>query len=502
MAQEITALRKEGRIEEAFKLAMQSLSQQPDNIYTLRALCWVLYDKLKIAVEQSEHRDVIDIYAHINQLNIPKDENMFWERISMHASKYIWQLAKLGEVVKLLSFIESVILNTDALHSDYHRSKAKAIIHCCKHSDNLDVVNSLLLVEHIAPNSFQEEDYKATRLEGQAHSIPPLAESYYNIYAKLLLKAKDSERIKMFLPKLIGICEKYPNYTWCGYNAAKLMLLINEEPEKIRGRLRPLVQKKVREFWVWESYADTYLRHSDERYALLAKAILCPTKSQEMTVRLRKEMVRELFFRGLFSFARYEIDIIISLYKSQGWPVPQDIQACLTRGWYLSAECRETPESIYRHLEETAERLVFGEKVRLIVVITHINVEKLMASTISVTGKKGYFSYKALKRYTPQIGEVYELTLLADPEIDKPYKVCDVSKVKDEISTGLIKVGQGVISYKGQLAFIDEVYVPPTLVNSKLIPDKSRVSYVAYRSWNKSKDKFSWTCKRIKKSPC
>jgi len=56
--QEITDLRKSGRLDEAYSLAKQSLAQHPDDKFIKSAYGWVIYEKLKKTVEMATQNNL------------------------------------------------------------------------------------------------------------------------------------------------------------------------------------------------------------------------------------------------------------------------------------------------------------------------------------------------------------------------------------------------------------------------------------------------------------
>ena len=51
--QEVTKLRKEGRLDEAYSRGYELIEENPDDRYLADSVGWVLYDKVKKIVDES-----------------------------------------------------------------------------------------------------------------------------------------------------------------------------------------------------------------------------------------------------------------------------------------------------------------------------------------------------------------------------------------------------------------------------------------------------------------
>lgn len=505
MSAEITALRKSGELNDAYELAKVRLAEDPENIWIVRAMSWVLYDMLKLAIAREDHNEVENLYKQVNALILGSEERVYWDTLAMQAVAYVWGLAKRGEGSKLLSLLVALPGFTFLAPSEYYSSVVQAIVRCSKECLEGDSV-IISLLEWISPDSFRYEDYDALPVEGKQYALRPLVEMYYSSYAKCLLRLKDVGRIQAFLPRLEAVVADHPNYVWCWYNVAKLMFLAgNAEMDTIREKLLPVIRSQRSQFWAWELYADTYPKYSQERFAFLSKAMLCPMHSPEMTVGLRKEMVRELHHRHYYAEARFEIEQIIRLRKEQGWREAPEITACLSMAWYVDAALNQEPKSIYLQNVQYAESLIFGEQQKTQLLITYINEDKGIASTLSESRENGFFSYKRLPKSNLKVGYIYEVTLTEEPnklEDAWRYKVSNVKEIKELRIPDLIKSTLGTVRLtKRGVIFVGDILVPSLLAELHNLCDGISVSVIAYVKWNKRKGEFGWVARELSVMP-
>ena len=78
---EVTELRKQGRLDEAEKLARKNLEQDVENIWNRRSLAWVLETAIKKANEQKNLEQVLIRMEQIAELALPEEEDIFWNTL-------------------------------------------------------------------------------------------------------------------------------------------------------------------------------------------------------------------------------------------------------------------------------------------------------------------------------------------------------------------------------------------------------------------------------------
>lgn len=86
---EITALRKVGKLDEALEMALAELNSQPKSIWSKRNISWVYYEIAK----QNCLPEQFDFFSlnisKIVQLCLPEDEKIIFENVA-------WQIVKMG----------------------------------------------------------------------------------------------------------------------------------------------------------------------------------------------------------------------------------------------------------------------------------------------------------------------------------------------------------------------------------------------------------------------
>lgn len=95
--QEITQLRKSGRLAEAEAVVLHALSEFPTDLWLRRAAAWVYYDYFKQAVERQYLKDAEAYYLKIKSFALPHDETLLWNSLLMRLS----QMVQIGSGVAL-----------------------------------------------------------------------------------------------------------------------------------------------------------------------------------------------------------------------------------------------------------------------------------------------------------------------------------------------------------------------------------------------------------------
>lgn len=89
---EVTELRKGGRLDEAYAMAINDLRANPENIWNKRGLAWVLYENIKTQASL-EHFDTFTAkLSELLNLSLPQDENMVFEKVTWQIIKIVFSI--------------------------------------------------------------------------------------------------------------------------------------------------------------------------------------------------------------------------------------------------------------------------------------------------------------------------------------------------------------------------------------------------------------------------
>lgn len=350
---DISKLRKSGRLNEAYQMASVKLSQMPDDIWAQRAMAWVLYDYAKKNATFENQEKFTKCIAQIGGMSFAADETMFWESVT-------WLVR---------SMIATVERNRD--HQPGFFSSLFAVIRPLPLPKPTEAYSALLQttlrlkIEWLQYPDFcqwwgldnlRPEDYKPQQTEN-GNRILSLAERVFMAYTKALLSQNRHDDLVEWEPQLSKLANDNSSYIYLPYYLAKVRLSIGNA-EQVLQSMKAFVRKKRGEFWVWELLGDAS-SDPDEQFCFYAKAMTCKTKD-EMIVALREKVAYQLVARKQYDEARYELDRILATRRQHQWSIPFKLQQLTAESWYLQSSSSTDIFLFYKPFAEKAEHLVFG----------------------------------------------------------------------------------------------------------------------------------------------
>jgi hypothetical protein len=267
-SKEVTALRKQGKLKEAFELAKSNLENYPEDIWNKRAISWVYYEYLKNAIVNNNRNDFIIEIENISNLNLPETEKYIFDSVAWQVGKFLFANEKIDTL-----FLDVIFSNIKtfsfSIPSDAYSYLLKAFKkHYQEWVGFMDFINWWNL------DNFQEKDYENFILDN-GKSTSSLVESIYiAISKKLLVYPINMNDISLFIPKIAEISKKYSNMQYPPYYYAKL-LLVQGGKEKFMDAFLPFAKRKSRDFWVWNLMSDNFSPDSNEYFSCLCKSATC-----------------------------------------------------------------------------------------------------------------------------------------------------------------------------------------------------------------------------------
>ena len=137
-------------------------------------------------------------------------------------------------------------------------------------------------------------------------------------------------------------------------------------------------------------------------------------------------------------------------------------------------------------------------------IVTHVNVEKKMATVIYGVKKEGFFNYdKYVKKL--KVGDCINMAIL-EVSANGFMKLKSVKKNDRLIESNYCKKISGVVvSNEYETALFIEIndgnsyYIPDYLVNKNDIEEKDRVTGVVIYSYNRKLKEWKWKCLSVNK---
>lgn len=400
--QEITDLRKNGRLKEALQAAEIEYAQAKNN-FTGGALFWCLYD---ISKQKDSAEELTELYNRMTTLfeeakledkgiNFMKTALSNLERrinpVGQEIKEAITAL-KSGASADITRLkVEQMFLNGELnqnLYQDYgwliyytlkgtpvgEVQKRKILLrNYLKLSINgKNPLHSLILseavkVERNTPLQFRIRDFvKLWDLENlrdedwrqfmtdNGITIPSLVEKLVGVYAKEL-KADKVKADKEFIELADKAFERYTNNQYMPLYKAYI-LISSDKPEEALEFYKGIIMKTPSKCYLWEQAAEI-VDDVEMRIGLLCKAISVE-KDESFVGGCRLNLAKALIEYGLLPNAKCELDKYYNFYTSQGWGLKQDFKEVVNL--IPQETIAENNTSLYNEFIPKAETFIYS----------------------------------------------------------------------------------------------------------------------------------------------
>lgn len=488
---DITALRKGGRIEEAYEMAKKALAENPDDIWAKRALAWVLYEFIDRNASVENREKMFSYLTEFGGLDLPADEEMVF-------SSVLWCLRKFYANCGGLQFDDCNFYDQlfDAYKglpfpkSDAYFALLRAVL-----ANKKNWERSQMFIEWWGVENFREEDFEPFVMQN-GRSLLSLAERCYIDLSKYYEADGSADNISAFTDRLRDVACKYPKLTYIPYYLAKL-LIKQEKYEEAIVALKPFVKSKPKDFWVWQLMAEAHSEDED-KLAFYCKALECGGKD-EMLVGVRESAALLFAKLGFCKEAKYEIDKVIATKEKNNWRISASILNIRNLPWYKTSETLKTNCPFYKMYSDRAEGVVFGERKKFKVLATFVNAKNGYISFVTEDKQSGFFK-NTNKRIIVKAGDVLELEAV-ELETDKPSSVKRFAVAQDDENTNFFRKFEGKVRKNPQSGFaiVSGVFVSSGLL--KGVADNELVNGKAMISFDKKKSKWGWTAVSVSLKP-
>ena len=490
---EITAKCKAGEIDEAYEIAIQDWQNSPDDVWAQRGVGWVLYYYIKADVENKKKGA---FFEHLDKLFELTKLDSFQDRLIFE--NVLWKIAEYAKGIQVNDFALLSELFAKIQGHQFIRSKPYSLL--LQYFLKFEGWNKMVdFIEWWELSNLQLEDYKQFP-SSNGKKVMSLAERVYIAYSKALIKLGDKERIAAFIPKLESLMKKYPDMLYPGYFCGKLLIALGAEREQILKKVVPFVRKKVNEFWAWQLMSEIFYDDTKKQIACLLRALQCKTQ-ESFLGKIRIKLVGLYINSNDYSRAKFHIEKVSTCYTQQGWKLPEPILHWSAENWFQTAQPDPSEPLDYKPITE--EMLLFV-LMECNAIVTHVNVEKKMATVIYGVKKEGFFNYdKYVKKL--KVGDCINMAIL-EVSANGFMKLKSVKKNDRLIESNYCKKISGVVvSNEYETALFIEIndgnsyYIPDYLVNKNDIEEKDRVTGVVIYSYNRKLKEWKWKCLSVNK---
>lgn len=406
---QVTALRKSGRLDEAFKLASEQAVAPEADEWDIADLGWCLIDLVKRHAADRDQQLLRDYLDQLTRLQVPASNDLLVEyrqralalanddrRAVMEAR----QLGKEGQhenaVRAFASLLAQGVLTTDdkvsygwelfrVIQTVFRATGGAEIspgavdairrhlntylklgicepglLHTCmlQQAERLARADHLRLVAFARLwdlGSFRPEDFKETRADdGKAFSS--LFETVVQRASKEAANGGSPAEMRYIQPYLEDALKRYPNNVWLKLNMVKLLRGL-ERPEDARQLAIEFARSKAGEYWTWELIGDLE-DDPDMRLSCYAKALTCSEDDTFVTkVRLKFAALVATDHPGQ---ARAEVERVIEHRRREGKRSPADAERLAQSEWFVASVSVPSGRPFYDRFKLPAEELLFA----------------------------------------------------------------------------------------------------------------------------------------------
>ena len=485
---DITALRKAGRLDEAFKLATGLLAAQPNDIWTKRAMGWVRYERLKPLAKLPDYEPFIGEWAALSQLvsAAPEEEAMITEQLGWQAASRLFAAPPGNKTHPLLNTIFASLRQwTWEKPSEVYSRLLKAFLKAGKEWPGMGAFVAWWDLANLAG-----KDYLPEALPDGKKPMA-LAEQAYIARAKALLQRPEPEAVAGLVLQLERLAQTHPEYQYPAYYQAKLLAGSGSRSEALASLL-PFARRKQQEIWLWDLMADIFEGDTEKTLACLCRAVTCPGH-EKFKVNVRMRLARLFGQQGETRAAHAEMHEAIETRKAEGWKVDAGHSLGLAT---LEGNGGSMPDRmpLYQKYLPLADDLLYADIPEQIGVVTHLNTEKKVAHFIVSRDVSAHFKYgKKMPRVRP--GDFVAVRLEKRTGKEGDFWVPVSAK-----PTGQPPLKEVYKSFEGMLkrvagkgfGFADDVFLPPEILRNLPAEMSGNVRGSAYLSFDKTKKTHKW----------
>ena len=298
ISQQITALRKEGNLDDAEKLASSEFEENMDNKFFQSAYGWVIYFQLK---------------------NIPED---------LQAKKITH-----GKSISLLNYYINLYVKFNLIDKPdlLHSMILMQVLKIDKDWDRL-----LGFAKWWGVDNFRQEDYKPLELQNGKKIASLNLRFYYRIGRALCTQYLSvNDEVKEWAEdQLILILSQNKEDQWLRLYNCKLMLLKGDSEGALKS-IKQIIRKKNQVFWAWALLGDIISSYSSKEAILCYQHAINLSKIPTSVVNVREKLAKLLSLQSKHPEAVFQIKSALELRKKLGSnKISNDLNQMINTDWY------------------------------------------------------------------------------------------------------------------------------------------------------------------------
>lgn len=405
-SKEVFAKRKEGAVDEAYRMALELMAIPNADEWDKKAFCWCLIDVIKRDAGNGNNENLAHYQRQLESIEAdPSDEvlakgvrnalslcNPGGREIShakalgkegRHAEAaaayrkalaacpanreaqtgFGWELYK---HTKELMAAENVSIGAVKRNlNDYLKLDVEkpSLLHSCilQLAGKLagqDKFSMLAFARLWNLSNLRPEDFERFRGE-DGKEYPSLAEKVIQQVGKEASAADSARDQEQVLPHLNAAIERFPDNVWLKLDKAKILLSLGRHEEALAFGLA-VVKAKPNDYWAWGLVGDI-VSPTDRETALgcYCKALSCPAEDK-FTGKIRLKVARHMLESKDFSAAKLEVETVVRAKESEGHKIPEEAAEIASQPWFAETAAASSNRDFYKSRLPAAEALLYG----------------------------------------------------------------------------------------------------------------------------------------------
>lgn len=499
---EITKLRKDGNLSEAYNECKLLLNNQPDDKFVRISMAWCLKSISERCSDTVDDERMVKVLMQLSSLKLHEVGEQALN------NKFVWDIRKL--FIKRASNPDAVVALADNVFEQlklmqfekpqkYYSCLVSAFV-LAKGRQSATWQHFVEFMDWWGFDNFMPADFERVKSSKRGQSIMSLAERAYSAYSKCLMEQHMAgndmtAKIQAFLLRLDEISASHPEFTYTLLHKAKLLLLLNRKDEALQA-IRLYARTKPIDFRVWKTLADTI---DDDASRLACYCRVLSTISDTRFVGRERIKVAALMHQfGDDANAKLEIEQYVTTYRNAGWHIPQSVENMMAQDWYKSTEAAAQNTTYYSQHTALAEQLLYADMPEVAIIVTHYNPEKQVCQFVTSDHQHGFF-YTTRIKFRFANNYIYRVRFAGELQPNEPSKIlsCRVEKNTAPYENVFFKKldGELKIPYGKTFGFVDDVFVDNGLMTG--IDNGAKVKITAVVTFSPSKQTYGWRAVRL-----
>lgn len=403
--EDVTTLRKEGRLDEALALGRRNLQASPTDPRSRSDLGWVYYALLKLHLQQKNHDEATKIATDFDALGIPESDQLIHQRFSelrgqlthpelqllqqaraaskdgrsneaMHILWQAYQIAPDSRGVReslgweIYRQIKDLLNKPDPPSYEIRKGLADyakialrepSHLHSCilriASRAQEKLANYIGFVKWWDISNLLPDDFEPYHPPDATEPRPSLVENVIRALNRASKTHKNPEDFEWMVEFLKCHYLRYPEQEWFSYYLGKWMIRAGRIMEA-REFILPIIRRKQTEFWAWDVLAEIVESHdSEQAIACLCRALLCRAEEKYLS-NVRLHLTRLFLDKENYPAARCELDTVLRSKQEQEQHIPQSAIEMTHASWYESAQPASDNHDFYRSVSDRATELL------------------------------------------------------------------------------------------------------------------------------------------------